>query len=151
MFLTNRSFYDFIKEMGLTVKEFEDGFKTPVRKLKITELKEREEMWRALWGWLDESVKRFLFRIGSQVRFMRRDYKGTIGELGEVKFSPSTIEIATYEKTYNYTDGKYYYERKVIVFPYSSLMWIEEIIESTEAEELEQYALGAIPEEEAVT
>ena len=151
MFLTNRSFYVSLKEMALTVKEFEDGFKTPVKKLKITELKQREEMWRLLWGWLDETVKRFLFRIGTQVRFMRRDYKGTIGELGEVKFTPDTIEISTYEKVYNYTDGKYYYERKVMHYPWSAMAWFEEIIMSVEASEVEEYTLGAIPEEEPVT
>lgn len=137
--------------MALTVKDFEDGLKLPVKKLKITELRQREEFWRILWGWTDETVKRFLFRIGTQVRFMRRDYKGTIGELGEVKFTPSQVEIATYEKVYNYVDGKYYYERKVVIYPYASLAWIEEIIESTEAEEAEQYAVEAIPEGEAVT
>lgn len=150
MFLTNRGFCVFIKEMGLTVKEFEDGFKTPVKKLKITELKQREEMWRALWGWLDPTVKRFLFRVGTQVRLMRRDYKGTLGELGEVKFTPETIEVATYEKVYNYVDGKTYYERKVIIFPFTSLMWIEEVIESAEAGEVEEYSLEEIPEGEAV-
>ncbi|MBU2249577.1 MAG: hypothetical protein KKD77_22715, partial [Gammaproteobacteria bacterium] len=139
-----------LKEMGLTVREFEDGFKAPVEKLSHKQLVEREEMWRALWGWLDPTVKRFLFRIGSQVRFMRRDYKGTIGELGEVKFIPSQIEIATYEKVYNPSDGKYYYERKVVIYPYASLAWIEEIIESTLAEDVEEFAVESIPEEELV-
>lgn len=134
--------------MGLTYGEFLSGMKKPLLSLSKKELREREEMWRVFWGWTDETVKRFLSRIGTNVRFMRRDYKGTEGELGEVKFEPSQVEIATYEKVYNYTDGKYYYERKVVVYPWTSVAWIEEIFDKTPAEEVEQYEVESIPETE---
>ncbi|GAI93254.1 unnamed protein product, partial [marine sediment metagenome] len=49
---------------------------------------------------------------------------------------------------YNYVDSKTYYERKVIIFPFTSLMWLEEVIESAEASEVEEYALDNIPGEE---
>ena len=133
-------------ERVVTLGEFLADMQTPISKLTVSQLKAREQVWRTLWGWTDDTVKRFLQRIGTQVRFMRRDYKGTIGELGEVKFEPKQIEIATYEKVYNYEDGKYYYERKLVIYPWAAVAWMEEIFDKTLAEEVEQYAIEAIPE-----
>jgi len=134
----------------LTVGEFQEGMLIPVNKLSKAELQQREVMWRTLWGWTDDTVKKFLFRIGTQVRLYRRDYKGSIGELGEVKFEPKSVELAAYEKTYNYNDGKYYYEKKIQVLPWSFVAWVEEIIEQAEASEVEVPSLEDIPEEEGV-
>jgi len=112
---------------------------TSPKKMSIKKLREREETWRALWSWLSDDVKYFLLRIGSMVRILRRDYKGSMGELGEVKFVPSEFEVAVYEKRYNETDGKYYYERKVIKIPQSAVMMIEFISEQELAEEVDKY------------
>jgi len=131
-----------------SISQFIEELKTPVKRMTIKKLREREEIWRALWSWLGDDVKYFLLRIGSTVRVVRRDYRGTTGELGEVKFTPSEFEIATYEKRYNETDGKYYYETKVVKMPASTVMFFEFISESQSAEEIDQYELQPLEEED---
>jgi len=133
--------------MEVGISQFVEELKTPINKMTIKKLREREEIWRALWSWLGDDVKYFLVRIGSQVRILRRDYKGSLGELGEVKFAPAEFEVAVYEKRYNETDGKYYYEQKVIKIPQSAVMMIEFISEQQLVEEVEQYAIAPIEEE----
>jgi len=136
--------------MALQAQDFLRGMQTPVSKFKLSELQEREEFWRALWSWIPEDVKYFVLRIGQLVRIVRRDYKGSIGELGEVKFEAKELELAVYEKQYNYNDGKYYYERKVIKIPYAAVMWLEFISEQQLAEEVDTYEIEPIPETETV-
>lgn len=119
----------------LTISQFLTDIQVSPKKLTISQLRQREVLWRTLWGWLDDEVKHYLTHAGTMVRLMRRDYKGSVGELGQVKFEPSIIEIYVYEKTYNYGDGKYYYERKLIRIPNSVIAWLE-FISDTELAEL---------------
>lgn len=133
--------------MKMTLQEFLAEIRIPPEKLSVRKLREREKMWRILWDWTDETVKKYLVRIGSDIRVVQRNYMPKLGELGQVHFEPSKIEIAVYEKQYNYNDGKYYYERKIVEYPYQAIMWIEGIIEQTPAEEVEQYEVEPIPEE----
>ena len=100
-----------------------------------------------MWSWLGDDVKYFLLRIGSTVRAVRRDYRGSTGELGEVKFIPHEFEIATYEKRYNETDGKYYYETKVVKIPAAAVMFFEFISEQELAEEVDHYEIKSLEEE----
>jgi len=82
---------------------------------------------------------------------MGRDYKGKVGELGTVKFDPREIEVIVYEKSYNYNDGKYYYEKKVIPYQYGAVAWYELISEQELAEEEKQPSLEPMPDEVEVT
>jgi hypothetical protein len=148
--MAKRKSHKIVEIKSLTVNEFETLLQVPIAELTVEQMQSLEQMWRTLWGWTDDTVKRFLFRIGTTIRLMRRDYKGNIGELGQVKFEPIQLEIATYEKSYNMTDGKYYYERKVVIYPYTTIGWIEEVIEQRPAEEVEIPSLDNIPEETAV-
>ena len=132
------------------MQEFLEGIQTPEKKLNITELREREAMWRALWSWTDETVKRYLLRAGTEIRIVQRNYQGKMGELGTVKFEPKEIEVSLTEKTYNYNDGKYYYEEKVVVYPFSSIAWVEGIIDSHEVAEVEPSLEDAIEEDSFV-
>ena len=93
--------------MEATIQQFVEEIQTPIGKLGIKKLREREGIWRALWSWLSDDVKYFLLRIGSTVRILKRDYRGSIGELGEVKFTPSQFEVVVYEKKYDETESKY--------------------------------------------
>jgi len=136
--------------MEATINQFIEELKTPVKSMTVKKLREREETWRALWSWLPDDVKYFVLRIGSTVRAVRRDYKGTFGELGEVKFVPSEFEIATYEKRYNELDGKYYYETKVVKIPAAAVMFFEFVSEQELAEEVDKYEIQSL-EEEGVT
>jgi len=121
----------------MNIQKFVEEIQTPIGKLTVTQLREREETWRALWSWTDDTVKRFLLRAGTEVRVIQRNYQGKVGELGQVTFVPKDIEVTVYEKAYNYNDGKYYFENKVIQYPWASLAWVEGIIDSTQAEEIE--------------
>lgn len=134
----------------MEISQFLDGIQTPVSKIRATELRQREQIWRALWSWLDDEVKFYITRIGSPVRIIRRDYKGSVGELGQVHFDLKEIELTVYEKQFNYNDGKYYFERKTLKIPSSVLAWFEFINTSELAEEVEKYEVEPIPEEEGV-
>jgi len=124
--------------MDNSVSDFVEQMKTPTNKFTLKELREREDVWRGLWSWIPEDVKYLLYRIGTQVRILRRDYKGSLGELGEIRFEPKEYEISVFEKHYNETDGKYYYEKKVIKIPSSAVMMLEFIQERIPAETLEK-------------
>jgi len=122
---------------GLTLQQFQEGFKTPVGKLSKRELLEREEFWRALWSWIPDEVKYYIYRVGQLVRVYLRNYKGSVGELGSVKFDCAELELEVYEKVWNETTGKYIYEQKTLKLPYSAVMWLETITEQTEADQVE--------------
>jgi len=121
----------------LTISQFLTEIQVPIKKLTISQLRQREEVWRALWGWTDDEVKHYLTHVGTTIRVLRRDYKGSVGELCQVKFAPKEIEIAVYEKQYNPTDGKYYFERKVMIIPAGAIAWQEFISETQLAEEVD--------------
>lgn len=133
--------------MEASISQFIEEMKAPPGKLGVKKLREREVIWRALWSWLNDEAKFDLLRIGSMVRMVRRDYKGVLGELGQIKFEPSIYEVTVYEKVYNYNDGKYYYESKVIQIPASAIMWKEYVTEQELVEEAEEPSLQSLEEE----
>jgi len=120
--------------MEYKIQEFIGGIQTPIKKLSVSQLRDREETWRALWSWIPEDVKYLIYRIGSQVRIMRRDYKGSLGELGEIKFEGKEYEIVVYEKRYNENDGKFWLEHKVIKIPSGTVMMLEFMLDRELAE-----------------
>jgi hypothetical protein len=122
----------------LQVGGFLEGMQTPINKLSLQQLRDREAFWRALWSWLDDECKYYLLRVGQTVRVLKRDYKGSVGELGSVKFNLAEVELQVVEKTYNFTDGKYYYERKVVKIPSGAILMQEFISESQLADEVEK-------------
>lgn len=128
----------------LNAQTFIDQLQTPSTKLNVKQLREREDFWRALWSWLDDDIKYFLLRVGQQVRVVRRDYKGSVGELGQVKFEAKELEISVFEKTYNYQDGKYYFETKVCKIPFGAITWIEFISSSEKAEEVDRFEVAPL-------
>ena len=136
--------------MSLELQKFVDGIQTPTTKFSVKELREREEFWRAMWSWIDDEVKAFCLRVGSTVRLVRRDYKSSVGELGQVHFAPTSVELTVYEKVYNYNDGKYYYEDKIIKIPFGAIAWHEFVTSQTAAEEAEKFEVESIPETEEV-
>ena len=127
------------------------GEMPPLEKMNMQELLEECKMWRNLWNWLDSGVKYYLARTGSICGVMIRNYHRYIGTLLECKFDLVSIEIGTYEKVYDITDGRYYYERKIVKIPagqITSIDWIAERI--TEEELLEKNEEKNREEEEAV-
>ena len=130
----------------LTLDKFQEGLKTPLTKLSKEELKQREEFWRALWSWIPDEVKYYVYRIGSIVRVYLRTYRGTMGELGAVKFAPTELELFVYEKHYDESKGKYFYETKTLKIPYTQLLYLEVIHESEEVDAVEIPEVEPIPE-----
>ena len=133
--------------MEADIAKFMERMQVPSKRLGIKELRQREETWRALWSWLDDESKFLILRVGSVVRIVRRDYKGVVGELGQVKLEPREYEVTVYEKVYNQNDGKYYFESKVVLIPAGAVMWREFITEQELAEEEETYAVAPLEEE----
>lgn len=123
--------------MGMTLQQFQEGMQTPTNKLSLQQLREREDYWRALWSWVPDEVKYYLYRVGQIVRVYLRTYKGTMGELGAVKFDPSELELEVYEKHYDESKGKYFYEQKTLKLPFSAVMYLETITDSQEADQVE--------------
>lgn len=134
----------------LSSQEFIEGIQTPTTKLNITQLRQREEFWRAMWSWLPDNVKYFTLRVGQQIRVIKRDWKGQVGELGQVSYEPKELETSVYEKVYNYNDGKYYWETKVAKTPFTAITMLEFIGKSESAEDVERFEVTPIPEEEPV-
>jgi hypothetical protein len=133
--------------MEQNISEFVEGMQTPINKMTVSQLREREAIWRALWSWVGEEIKYYVLRVGSTVRVVKRDYKGSVGELGAVKFTLSEIELHVYEKLYNQTDGKYYYEDKIVKIPSGAIVMQEFISESTLATEVEKPEVMGLDEE----
>ena len=136
--------------MEQTIATFIERIQTPTKQMSIKELRQREELWRALWSWIDEEVKYYVLRIGQTVRIIKRDYKGSLGELGSVKFKLDEIEVLVEEKTYNYRDGKSYIEQKVIKIPSGAIMLQEFISNSELYEELDSPEVMGLGEEEGL-
>lgn len=134
----------------LDINKFIERMQTPTSQLKRKELVEREEFWRALWSWIPENVKYYLLKVGQTVRIVRRDYRGSLGELGQATFEMTELEVDVYEKTYNYSDGKWYFERKVVKIPKGAITMMEFIATQEDAEVVEKYEVESLAEEESV-
>ena len=130
----------------LTLDKFQEGLTTPLHKLSKLDLLQREEFWRALWSWIPDEVKYYVYRIGSIVRVYLRTYRGTMGELGAVKFAPTELELFVYEKHYDESKGKYFYETKTLKIPYVQLLYLEVIHESEEVDTVNVPEVESIPE-----
>tara|TARA_Y100000310_G_scaffold154415_1_gene153987 strand:- start:12536 stop:12955 length:420 start_codon:yes stop_codon:yes gene_type:complete len=132
------------------IASFLERMSSPSKKMSISELRDREETWRALWSWIPDDVKYYILRVGQIVRVIKRDYKGSIGELGSVKFKLDEMELAVYEKSYNQTDNLFYYERKVVKIPAGAIMMQEFVLDSELVSEEQPEVMGLedeIPED----
>lgn len=134
--------------MDESIASFVEEMKTPIKKMGVKELRKREETWRSLWSWIPDNVKYLIYRIGSEVRLVRRDYKGAIGTLGEVKFEPEQYEVTVFEKRYNEMDGKFWYEKKTVLIPVGSTLMLEFIHERQLADEVDVEEVMGLEETE---
>ena len=119
----------------MELKTFLDEIQTPTAKMSVKQLREREEMWRTIWDWIDETVKRYLMAVGLLYRIQKRDYKSVIGELGACKFELVELELAVYETFRDYRISKDITERKVVKMPKSAIMLEEVIYDRLEEDE----------------
>jgi len=124
------------------IADFVGRMQTPIAKLGVKELREREATWRALWSWIPDNVKYLVYRIGSEVRILRRDYKGSVGELGGITFEATQYEVTVYAKQYNENDGRFYFENKTILIPQGTVMMLEFIADREPVEEEQPEVMG---------
>jgi hypothetical protein len=98
-------------------------------KLSKKELQEKLEFYEKIWSMIDPSVRELLEKLGTLVAVTGGDYKRRVGQLIGVKFTVDSIDLGVYEKTYDYTDGKYYFEKKIIRIYWTNIKDIQFIIE----------------------
>jgi len=107
----------------------EEGKFLPLKRMRKKELMEECEMWRRIWDWVDPPVKYYLARVGALVGVVRRDYHRFLGRLLSTKWDLKELEIGTYEKVYDRTEGQYYFERKIVRLPANQVIDLEFIAE----------------------
>lgn len=91
-------------------------------------LKEKEaeiRHWRNLWSWIEEDTKYYLTKVGSVCRIVTRNYTGYLGTFLQPHFTLKEFEIEVVKREYNYDDGEYYNENKVLRVPISQVTHIE--------------------------
>jgi len=137
--------------MESQIQQFIEEMKTPTGKLSVTKLRQREELWRSLFNWLDEEVKYYLFRTGSLIRLVGRDYKGRLGELGAIKWKIDEMDVMVEEKQFDYTAGKYIMETKVLKISDSVIAWKEFILSQANVEDDPEPSLEAVGDESCLT
>lgn len=104
--------------------EFVNMFERPYRPLadmSLDELRAELERWRNIWTWIESDYQFWLTRIGTRVRFTRRDYKTVEGTLGAIHFNLKEIEVEVVERVYDYARGEATYEDKTVVLPISAI------------------------------
>lgn len=99
-----------LADEGRKTRDFLDKAKL----LRVEELFSAYLNQKALLDWLDPKVKELLDRTGSIVRVVRRDYHPFLGELLEARWELKSVDVGVYEKTYDQSEGKYYFEKKII-------------------------------------
>lgn len=137
--------------MSEEIKQLLLGKFTPIKKMKLTELREEVEMWRNIWGWVPSPVKYYVSRTGSIIGVSIRNYTRFVGPLLDTEWELKGVEVGVYDKVFNQVDGEYYYERKIVKLPVGQIVafdWIaerrsekeltKEIEEQLEQEQIEQ-------------
>ena len=104
-------------------------------KMKLTDLKQECQMWRNVWGWVPSEVKYYVARVGQQVGVTMRNYKRYLGVLLDTHWDIYELELGVYERFYDTTDGKYYFERKIVKTRATGILDLQWIKERVEAEE----------------
>ena len=124
--------------MSKSIADFVEQLQRPIESLSDAECREELDTFRGLWSWIPDNVKYLTYRIGSTVRVVKRDYKGSAGELGAIKWQVEEYELAVQEKRYDESLGRFMYEQKVVQIPSGTVMMLEFIQKSISAEEVEQ-------------
>lgn len=100
-----------------------------IKKMKLGELREEVQLWRNLWNWTPSEVKYYLARTGATIGLTMRNYKRYLGILLETHWDLKEIELGVYDKAYDYTDGQYYFERKIIKVGSNAILDVQWIAE----------------------
>lgn len=119
------------KEEGLDLL----GGKFPeLRKMSKEDMKKELELWRNVWGYINPNARYYIARTTQLCRVITSYNKEYVGLLLEVEWDIKNLDVGVYMKTYNYGDGKYYWERKIVRIDGSKIMNIEWISEQKEVE-----------------
>jgi hypothetical protein len=127
------------------------GQMAPISKMKLGELREELQMWRNIWNWTPSEVKYYLARTGATMGLTMRNYKRYLGILLETHWELKEVELGVYDKAYDYTDGQYYFERKVIKVGANAILDVQWIAErEKEGDVIKQGEDAPSPESQAV-
>lgn len=99
-------------------------------------------LWRAISSYLSDDVRYYLSHIGDTCRVVRRDYKGFLGDFIGAKFNIESVDVGVWERAFDPSDSKYYWERKTMRFTQGAMMNLEFIVERKEAESEKEDDLG---------
>lgn len=118
----------------------------PMLQGKFTELKKMNakqkdneiEAWRNIWSYTPSEVKYYLLKSGTQIGVTMRNYKRHLGVLLSTRWDIRELEIGVFEKEYDQSTGKYYYERKIIKLSPQGMIDIQWIQERKEEAEMER-------------
>ena len=106
-----------------------------LKKMSVKQKNTEIEAWRNLWSYTPSEVKYYLLKSGTQMALTMRNYKRHLGVLLSTRWDIKDIEIGVYEKEYDPTSGKYFFERKIIKLNPQSVIdtqWIQERIPEEE-------------------
>ena len=113
---------------------------TPIKKLKLSELKEEVQMWRNIWQWVPTPIKYYVSRTGQQIGIQVRNYKRYVGVLLDTTWELQEIEIGVYDKVYDQVTGEHFFERKICKMPIGQIVAFDWIAERKSEAQMEQEA-----------
>ena len=122
--------------MTETPTELLQGKFPELRKMKLVELRQEVQMWRNIWGWIPSSIKYYVSRTGSTIGVTIRNYKRFVGPLLDTSWDLKEIEVGVYDKVYEQSEGKYYWERKIVKLPVGQIVAFDWIASRVEEEAL---------------
>ena len=116
--------------------------------MSIQDMHTEIEAWRNLWSYTPSEVKYYLLKSGSTVAITMRNYRRHIGVLLTTRWDIREMEMGVYEKEYDQSEGRYYYERKIIKLNPQGIIDLQWISERIPEEEIEKQIQQSIEEEE---
>jgi hypothetical protein len=91
-----------------------------------------------IWSWIPSAIKYYVSRTGSTIGVTIRNYRRFIGPLLETEWDLKGIEVGVYDKVYDQSEGKYFWERKIIKVPVGAIVQFDWIAERVAEEKLEE-------------
>lgn len=107
-----------------------------IRKMTKAQKDIEIEAWRNLWSYTPSEVKYYLLKSGSAIAITMRNYRRHLGVLLSTRWDIRELEIGVFEKEYDQSEGKYYYERKIIKLSPQGMIDIQWIQERKSEEEM---------------
>lgn len=103
----------------------EQSIEQPLESMSREELEAELTNWRNLWTYIPEDERIMLSRIGQSFRLVLRNYHGYFGDFIGFRSSVSHYEVRVFDRVYEPSESKYYFEAKIMLVPTSAVNHIE--------------------------